>query len=175
MRVIETKVYQFKELSDEAKEKALEWGTCLNVDHDWWEFIYEDAAQVGIKLTEFDIDRGSYCKGELMEGAPEVARKLVENHGEKCATYMTAKTFLYEYDKLVEKHSDGKQKDRVSEDNEYEFDQDAEELEEEFVKNICGDYLKMLRNEYEYRSSEEAIIETIEANEYEFEEDGSRF
>ena len=30
----------------------------------------------------------------------------------------------------------------------------------------------MLRNEYEYLTSEEAVIESIRANEYEFTEDG---
>ena len=49
------------------------------------------------------------------------------------------------------------------------------ELEEDFNKSLAGDYLKMLKDEYEYQSSEEAIIETIEANEYEFTADGELF
>ena len=41
MREITYKAYQFKELSDKAKEKALEWAHDLNTDHDWWEGVYD--------------------------------------------------------------------------------------------------------------------------------------
>jgi hypothetical protein len=41
------------------------------------------------------------------------------------------------------------------------------------LKDILYEYLEMLRQEYEYQTSEEAIIETIEANEYTFLEDGT--
>jgi len=33
----------------------------------------------------------------------------------------------------------------------------------------------MLQKEYEYETSEEAIVETIKANEYEFTEDGNLY
>lgn len=40
-------VYSFDELSDKAKERAREWFREGNLDHDWWEFVYEDAKQCG--------------------------------------------------------------------------------------------------------------------------------
>lgn len=49
------------------------------------------------------------------------------------------------------------------------------EIEDDFLKSLLNDYLKSLRDEYDYQTSEKAIIETIEANEYEFTEDGKRF
>lgn len=56
MRTIETKVYKFDELSDEAKEKAREWYRQSNADDDFHEFIYEDATRVGEILgIEFDV------------------------------------------------------------------------------------------------------------------------
>ena len=44
--------------------------------------------------------------------------------------------------------------------------------EDDFLQSLCEDYRIILRNEYEYLTSEEAIIETIESNEYYFTEDG---
>ena len=49
------------------------------------------------------------------------------------------------------------------------------EIEGDFLNSLCGDYLIMLRNDYEYMTSKAAIIETIEANEYEFTVDGNDF
>jgi hypothetical protein len=155
MRIKETKVYQFDELTEKAKEKALEELYDINVDYDWWEGVYEDAKEIGLKLTGFDIDRGSYCKGELIDDLHSVILAIIRNHGKETETYKTAKEFE---DKLV-----------FNEDNEIE---NLEELEDDFLKAICEDYLVMLRNEYEYFTSEEAIVETIRTNEYEFTEDG---
>lgn len=42
MRTIETTVYTFDELSDSAKQKALDADRDRDVDHNWWEFTYED-------------------------------------------------------------------------------------------------------------------------------------
>ena len=42
-----------------------------------------------------------------------------------------------------------------------------------FVKELLNAYWKILYDDYEYLTSEEAIKETIEANEYDFDEDGN--
>jgi len=52
------------------------------------------------------------------------------------------------------------------------WDIDTEDIDAEFLRSLCEDYRIMLQNEYEYLTSEEAIIETIIANEYEFTEEG---
>jgi hypothetical protein len=46
------------------------------------------------------------------------------------------------------------------------------EIEEKYTKNLSECYLYMLKNEYEYLTSEKCIIETIEANDYYFTENG---
>jgi len=51
MRTIRTKVYQFSELSEQAKQKAIEWGYDLNVSYGWWESVYEDAEQIGLQFS----------------------------------------------------------------------------------------------------------------------------
>ena len=58
---------------------------------------------------------------------------------------------------------------------EYNESDDYKELCEEFQRTICEDYLIILQMECEYLTSEEAVIETIEANEYEFTVDGDLY
>lgn len=175
MKTIEIKVYEFDELGAEAQEKAIEKFADINVDYEWWDCIYDDAKIVGIKIIGFNIDRGSYCKGKFEHSPEETAKLILEQHGESCETYKTAKEFLDDWDKLVVKYSDGITVSKVSEENEFEFDKEAEELEEEFTKSIFEDYRIILSKEYEYKTNREAIIETIKANEYLFTEDGKHF
>lgn len=175
MRTIRTKVYKFDELSEQAKQTAIEKLSDINVGYDWWESTYEDAANVGLKITSFDLDRNRYAKGEFKWTAIECANLIKKEHGEMCETYQTANKFLAERDELVEKYSDGINTDIVTEENEYDFDQNADELESEFLKDILEDYSIMLQNECEYLQSEESIIDTIKANEYEFTAAGNIF
>lgn len=107
MRTIETKFYQFGELSDEAKKKAVENMYDINVNYDWWEFIYEDAEQICCKINGFDIGRGQYCELETKYGFKDTATEILKSHGEMCETYKIAVEFFEEYDSLVEKYSDG--------------------------------------------------------------------
>lgn len=172
MKTVTINIYQFSELSDEAKEKAINNLSDSNVDSDWWDSICEDAAQVNIKIKSFDIDRGSYLNAKFIESAYNTANLIILNHGESCETYKTAKTFINDYNELVCKYSDGIKTDIVAEGNEYNFDNEAEDLENDFLQSISEDYRIILSNEYDYLTSETAIIETIEANEYYFYSDG---
>jgi hypothetical protein len=157
-------VYQFSELSEEAKENAINKLADINVGHDYWyESTLDDAAEVKLKITEFDLDRNRHCKGEFMESAPETAELILQNHGKDCETYKTAKHFLNALDELTG------QKENIEDVDEDEI----EDLEDEFLQSILEDYSIILQKECEYLQSEEAIIETIQANEYEFLEDGS--
>jgi len=170
-----TNVYSFNELSNEAKQKAISHFCDINVDYDWWNYTYEDAANIGLKITSFDIGRGSYCKGVFANNAYEVANLIIKNHGEICESYKTAQMFINEWNALVSEMSDGINKQKVCEDKTNEFDDLADYLENEFLKNICEDYRIILQKEYESLTSEKAVIETIEANDYQFTESGEMF
>lgn len=162
MRVIEIKVYKFDELTEEGKRKAVENLYDINIDHGWWNYIYEDAENIGIKITEFDIDRGAYCHGDIITSAPEVIEAIIANHGKDCETYKTAMRYKPTFDELATL--------RDGDDN--SFEDKFEGAEHEFLQDILEDYRIMLQKEYEYQTSEEAIIETIDANDYEFTENG---
>ena len=163
-------IYQFNELPEDAKQKAIEKLSDINTDYEWWDCAYEDAANVGLKITGFDLDRASYCKIEYIEDACHAAHKIIENHGESCDTYKNASEFLKNRDEIVNNAAKDENGDF---ENEYELDQKLDEIENEFLKTLSEDYWIILQQEYEYRTSEEAIIETIEANEYEFDENGN--
>ena len=171
MRIRETKVYPFDELSEDAKEKAIEQCAFFNVDYEWWNCIFEDAAQVKLKLTEFDLDGGSYCRGNFIEYAKDTADAIIDQHGACCPTHETATEFIEDSAKLYIKYPFSPDAD--GEDvNEYNREQEQEDLDGEFLKSILEDYRIILQKEYEYLTSETMIIETIKANEYEFTEDG---
>ncbi len=167
MRTIRTKVYQFSELkTEQAKRKAIEVCNDYNVSYDWWESVYEDAANIGLKITGFDIDRASYCNGDFTLSAHEVAANIIRDHGEQCETNKTAQSFLDTVNEIQ-----GKYEEMEGED----YENEMIEAEDEFLKSLLEDYRIMLSKEYDYLTSEDAIIETIEANEYEFKADGTRF
>lgn len=171
IKITKTTVYPFGELSDNAKEKAVQGLWDINVTHDWWEFTFEDAEQAKLELTEFELDRGSYCRGEFIEYAKETADAIIKNHGETCETYKTAWEFRDNSERLYIKYPE-KLDDDGDDENEYNREQEQTELDGEFLKSILEDYRIMLQREYEYLTSEEVIIETIDANEYEFTGDG---
>jgi hypothetical protein len=171
MRTIRTKVYQFSELSEQAKQKAIEVCSDYNVSYDWWESIYEDAENIGLKIKGFDIDGGSYCKGDFQIAANEIAANILRGHGENCDTYKTASNFMEEWQPVFSNYMDETHESYESSESEDKL----LELEDDFLKALLEDYRIILQKEYEYLTSEEAVVETIQANEYEFTADGRRF
>jgi hypothetical protein len=64
MRIMETKVYKFEELSDEAKEKAREWWRARGNEAFDTEWVFDDAAQCG-EILGIDLCTGT---AKLMNG-----------------------------------------------------------------------------------------------------------
>lgn len=157
MRTVIEKIdlFTFSEASEALKSKILTNYYDINVDHDWWEFTYEDANNIGVNITGFCLDRGSYCDIEFKHDAISTAESIIAEHGETCETYKTAKYYLSEI---------GTTSNAIYE--------NFEEIEKEFKCSLSEDYRIMLTKEYEYLTSEEVIIETLISNEYEFTEDG---
>lgn len=174
MRTIEVQIYQFAELSDSAKQRAISDNSDINVFDSWWESTYYDAENIGIRITSFGLDRHKECNGEWIEQGIITAHLIIENHGESCETYKLAKQFVSDWDTLVSVYSDGIDTSKVSEENEWEFDNDANQLEADFLEDLLSEYASILQREYEYLTSEESIIDTILANGYEFTESGKR-
>jgi len=157
MRIIETKAYQFEELDEQTKEKAIDNCRHINVDDDYWyEFIKEDLSNVGIELRSFDINRGNYAH-LFIDDMYISCEKIIKLHGLNCETYKIAERYIKEY-KEIHQHI---------------HDDDAIEcLDEEYQKEFSWEVLSMLRKEFEYMISDEHIIEFFDINQCEFTENG---
>jgi len=154
-------VWTYDELSEDIKEKALENYCDINVDDGWWDFIYSDAENIGLKITGFDLDRGGHCDGDLMELMDVVCDKIMSEHGKDCETHKTATDYLAQW-KALERDEDGDIADSFA----------LETLENDFTYALREDYSIMLQQEYEYFTSRESIEETLRCNEYEFNKTG---
>lgn len=157
MKTIEIKVYSFDELEDSAKEKAREWYREGALDYEWWEFIYGDAENAGIEITEFDLGGRKHIKGKLTVPALESADAIIADHGKDCGTRKTAEQFRKA---LLDYANDE--------------DGEVENPADEYLQAILEDYFVMLDHEYEYLLSDENVDEAIRANEYTFLENGER-
>jgi len=159
MRIIETKVFKFSELELDAQEKAVDNLRDINVHDDWWDYIYEDAKSIGIQLNSFDLDRRRHAEGEIVNRLShyDVALAIIRDHGKDCETYKEAKDFLADRHRIKK---EGK------------WPEKHEDSQHEFLRFLLESYSIMLQNEYEYMVSDDAVKETIEANEYEFTEEG---
>jgi hypothetical protein len=171
MKTVTIEIYKFDELSEAAKQKAIQKHSGINVDYDWWSSTYEDAEQIGLKITSFDLERNRHAKGDFTLSAAEVAQNILSNHGEMCETYKTAQKFLEEYNPIFSEYMDENSEKYESS----EAEEEMQDIEQDFLNSLLEDYSIILQNECDYLQSDEAIIETLIANEYEFEQDGTRY
>ena len=167
MRNITTTVYNFHELSDEAKEKAIQNMYDINIDTEWWLFTYDDAENIGLKITEFDLSGRCYVKGNFTESAYDVAQNIIREHGAHCETVKSAMEYLKELETITAQNLI----DNVGEEYPEDF-LDTEDIDGEFLRSLLEDYRIIMQKDYDYLTSEEAIMSAIDANIYEFTVDG---
>lgn len=193
MRQEQINVYKFDELSEEGKETAME--RFRELDYEWYENVYYDTKEIG-KILGIDIENiyfsHMYCQGsgacfegeysykkgalkDLKAYAPQdeelhqIGKDLQEAQ-RKYFYLLTAKvkhSGHYYHENCTEIEVSSPKRDY------YDYVQDSgiEEALRDFMKWI----MKILYTEYEYLTSDEAIIETIQANEYEFDVDGNLY
>lgn len=218
MRIIETKVYTYAELSDEAKAKARDWYRGASArDNSFAEFVTDDFHET-LKALGFDVGRedvawsGFWSQGDgasfggtwrasdcdptqLLDNRPQVYptengenatnKENVELHriaAEILACGAAGMTFA----NIKASHRGF----FMSLDS-AEFEQEEcscvyvsctheaakRGLEERFIeaaRDLATMFYRALEAECTYQNSDEQVAETIEANEYEFTEDGKR-
>lgn len=162
MRVHKVTLYNYDELSEQAKERVVNEQRYINVEHaDWWNSTYEDAANIGLVIDGFD---DYYATGGLLaDTALESIALILDNHGESCETY-----------KIAMKYSELIVADQIAQrclGCEHWGDED-EDLVQNYVSELLTEYRKTLSQEYDYLTSDDAVIATIRSNEYEFTEAG---
>lgn len=164
MKTVEIKLYEFNELPEDIQEKVIEKNYDININYDWWEGIYDDAENIGLEITSFDIDRGSYCNMEPSINTLEIAQNILNSHGENCDTHKTAENFLEEHSPIYSEYLDEESEHYES----TEYEEKLLKIESDFLKSISEDYRIILQKEYEYLTSYETIKETLIINEYNF-------
>lgn len=188
------KVYEFDELPDSSKEAAIEKFRENNLDYEWWDYIYEDARKIGsiLGITISRIYFSGFCSqgdGACFEGSYSYelgSVKRVLEHAPKDGTiYRLAaelsklqRTRFYKLSADV-KHSghyyhENSTDIRVCiEDGYDDVDADTDEALSELLRGFMRWIYKRLNSEHDYLQSDEAIKESIEANDYMFTEDGA--
>lgn len=186
-REIKMVVYKFSELGENAQNRAIENLSSVNTDYDWWDFdglldlTQKEMNDRRIKLEEYPNSLFSYdtiyfdiYKQEYLHFV-----KLRVNNDEIFRKWLKIPKVLWE--KLGYDFIDTNRTTTIffvaSDPLRYFTEKQGEILDraKDIFDNKVQEALVLLRNEYEYRTSREAIIETIEANGYEFYEDGTLY
>lgn len=168
-------VYKFNELTDEQKEKAIENLRDINVDYDWWEFTCEDEAERLASIGYDDVQIFFSGFSSQGDGASFTAtgdvEKLVEKKYRKYIDTITfTKSGHYEHEYAMSINIDYTD-EPTGKIQSIEFENLEKELLEDARSEARAIY-KRLEKEYYYLISDDAIIETIQANDYDFTEDG---
>jgi len=191
MKTVEVKVYQFNELSEEAKVVALEHYRDINVDHQWWEpinegIVEEFAEQYGIRVDDIRFSGfwsqgdGASFTGSITD--PVLLMKAYKVCNRFRSIYACAKRdeIIINVERLTSRYV---HENTVCVDIEYEDEEcssraDCNEFEafvEEKIKELCREIYVKLEKYYEELTSDEDVEEGIVINEIEFLEDGTPF
>ena len=179
MREMNVTVYSFDELSEAAQERAINELRPLNIEHDWYEYPYDTIRTAG-KLIGLDIDMiyfdtDLYCifdaSYEYVRGAVKAVQaefpRMTALHEVAQKLQVLQKRHFYSLSCNVASQRDT---------NSYQCFRFGEDYECD-LGVIIDDFAHwawvLLRDEYEYLTSDEAIQEMIESNEYEFDEAGN--
>ncbi len=161
MKTIEIKVYKFEELDKQTQEKVIENYRYINVeDTFWYDWIKDDFNRLGLEIKEFNIDRGSYAK-IYIENFEDTSNYIIEEFGDSVAIKQTAKNYLKELKEIVSNFKEDE-----------EIDREFEILDEKYQHEFEADILSYLRANYVWEINDQAVINTIEANDYDFTTEG---
>ena len=164
MKTIEIKVYKFDELDKQTQEKVIENYRHINVDDfQWYDWIKDDFNRLGLEIQEFDLGRRNYVK-IYIENFEDTSNYIIEEFGDSVLIKQTAKNYLKELKEIISNFKEDE-----------DIDRELEIFDEEYQKEYSEDILSYLREDYDYQVSDEAIIETIEANDYNFTWNGEIF
>ena len=195
MREIVTKVYPFAELSDKAKAKVLDKFRYTNVEaFEWYDLAYEEwkeslREKMGIDKAEIRFS-GFYSQGDGASFTGQIdeewIKKFVRERKDRFPTLaadfdsddpkveiaeaqVTRGSGHYVHERTCRVSLDLRVPVGFPADETDRLESDLEEIRLDLSREIYRD----LEREHDYLTGDEAIIETIEANEYEFDEAGN--
>lgn len=195
-------VYQFDELSDDAKETARSWWRAGGLDYDWWDYTFDDFRRIleilGYSVDHRDIQfsgfwsqgdgasfRGSYSyrKGAARDIRNYAPRDIRLHAIADALQDMQRRNFYqvtgqigrgYGASSYVHEMTMSFDVDRADGACwSQEAADDAEEAFAEASRDLARWLYRTLEAEHDYLTSDESVDETIRANEYEFDEEGN--
>jgi hypothetical protein len=220
MRIEETTLYLFDELSDEAQERAIEDARNREIntfDSFWYEdvigywFVEEVAAKKGFDVTTNPVKlmNGSYRHepnvhfsgfwnqgdGASFEANVDVEKFILAHKwgnkfrrvlnlargahdGSVCASIGRTNPLNYYYARTMSVEVEWDANVEYGEDDWERINAQVEDFRdclEDVARDLAGELYNTLEREYEYLNSDEAIADTLRANEYEFTVDGEIF
>jgi len=178
----------YDELSEEAKERAIEKFSDINVDYDWWQSTVEFVRDEWLDKYGIDFEVDSLCfdlypryqtlyfqngkiwvedtnklLAALPGGAAMIAEMVFDDEDELPVEFGFE---TYYYGGRDAKTALQVMDNRGAETPELPFDA------EEWFADLCKDFWRTLEREYDDITSREAIEDTIRANDFQFSEDG---
>ena len=200
MRTIERKIYRYDELNEQAKQVAIESMkeeiSSVRIESDSYEYrnTLEKIEHIfGVKVYNWDVNEyNPYFRFEftnIEEDTENEPRLLLRYLNTNVLPYIDNKKRYYS------KTSRASRKSRILFNNSYDYcltgcwcddavDNALNNINQsvknkfnarEFVESILEGFFKQWQNDYEYALSDECIAEDIEANEYEFYENGKPY
>lgn len=196
MEIMQTPVYTFDELSDQAKEKARDWWREGALDYDWWEFVCADAKNVA-ELFGLDIEHiyfsgfASQGDGACFEGGYRYKKGALA----AVKAYAPQDTDLHDIVKALQAaqrkafyklgattkhrghyyHSGCMSVDVCHLDDRWRGIGSAEDDIAQSMRDFADWIYKQLEEAYNFETSDEIVDEHIAVNGYTFTEDGKRF
>lgn len=175
-------VYSFDELEESVKETVLDKHRYTNVDYDWQEFVIDDIKAV-LSLIGFDVEKVYFELYSQGFGAcfDKTSYRYAVGGLSKLKDYAPQDSELIEIatrlQALQRKHfyklrADITHKGRYYHEQSMYYDNDVNDDLIEIIEDICHYMYKRIRNEYDCLTSDEAIIESLNLNEFKFTEDG---
>ena len=200
MNIVEIKTFKFSELSEKAKQVAID--QYRNDEFypfdDWYDFIKSDFHEILELIGFYNIDScfsGFYSQGDGASFTADYTYKkgclkAIKNHAPKdnelhnivkgIISHQKDNGYLLSceiYHSGNYSHSNTMRFDWTKGgDSYFEWKNNFVENEiEQLFKDLANWYYSKLYNEYEYIMSDECIIENIESNEHDFLESGKQY
>lgn len=169
MRVIEKTIYQFDELTDEAKEKAREWFRGIADDNWWSEYVIDDAKRIGA-LIGFDVDDVYWSQGDgaCWTGSVTYSTGCAAAVARECPQDSEIQRIARAWADLQRRNFYQIRGGVSANDRYMRTSVDACCDANQIVSDFADWIYRALEKEYDYSKSDESI----RANEYEFGEDG---
>lgn len=194
MKTKTIKIYEFKELNEDIQKRVLENNRLINVEHEWWESDFDsfqdELSYIGFEFSEIYFSLHGQGGGLSFDSTVNLEKilkylkypKREINRAMKlqeldCLQLNIVKTgfwniYSHELTRTIDNVGDLDVKNMITVFKSDELIEKIEKDVEVLRISLCKRYHKILGETYDDFTSDNSIIDTIEANEYMFDNKG---